>query len=543
MSVSRIELFVTRPGHPERRLMLRPGVLRLGRAEDNDLVLADVGVSRRHARIVVSDTGALIEDLGSGNGTLYQGQPVRQHHIQDGDRLQIEPFLLQFKLSAPRARMKPAETSSGGVLVVLAGEQLAPNYTIPPAGITIGRATDQSIVLHDPGSSRRHAVISVRQGGFWLEDNGSANGVFVNGTRVWQHLLQNEDVIRIGAVELRFELDAASRADPFSRIWDESGVWQRPPAEDGAAPFAMPPPRPPPARSPDEETQTATRPLKPSPKKSSMQSLSIVAGVFAALLIGGGLIAAWQVTVMYEAQEAARPVPVLLSQAPVLSADDALAVERRQIQGRALLAADRPMEAVLYLYQGLKLSPADADLKHLGAVACEDAVLSELTEHLRAARLSESDSRDIYRNALRAARRPSADDLPLVRTQLADALLIFPDDADLIEALKGIDAALAAVALEKVTAAESLSVEEARPLREEALALSPTFDIAAESLAADNLVARSRARVMIEQAMRLEIFGLPAEAAVLYAAAAEALPGEDLPLENLAAARVSALAR
>jgi len=539
VSISRIELLVTRPGHPERRLILRPGVLRLGRAEDNDLVLADVGVSRRHARIVVSDTGALIEDLGSGNGTLHDGEPVQQHQIQDGDLLQIEPFVLKFKLSVPRVQMEPAETGSGGVLVVIAGEQLAPRYTVPLAGITIGRATDQSIVLQDPGSSRRHAVISVRQGGFWLEDNGSANGVFVNGTRVWQHLLQNEDAIRIGTVELRFERDAASKADPFSRIWDESGVWQRPPVEDGSAPFAMPPPAP--AYTPD--AQTATRPLKSSSKKSSMQTLSIIAGILAAMIVGGGAIAAWQVAEMFLAQDAARPVPVLLPAAPSLSIDDALAVERRHVQGRALLVADRPMEAVLYLYQGLKLSPSDADLKHLGAVACEDAVLTELTGSLRAARISDSDRRDVYRNALRAARRPSAADLPLVRTQLADALLVFPGDADLLAARKGIEAALAAVALEKVSAAESLPADEARLLLEEALVLSPTFDVAAESLARDNLTARSWARVVLEQAIRLELLGLSAEAVTLYSSVAEILPGDELPLELLATARVSALAR
>jgi pSer/pThr/pTyr-binding forkhead associated (FHA) protein len=541
VSVSRIELLVTRPGHPERRLMLRPGVLRLGRAEDNDLVLADVGVSRRHARIVVSDSGALIEDLGSGNGTIYQGQPVRQQQIQDGDQFQIEPFMLQFKLSAVRAPMKRVDAGSGGALVVLAGEQLAPRYPIPPAGLTIGRATDQAIVLHDPGSSRRHAVISVRQGGFWLEDNGSANGVFVNGTRVWQHLLQNEDVIKIGTVELRFELDGGSRADPFSKIWDESGVWQRPPVEDGAAPFAMPPPRPQ-VRETDDETQTATRPLKPRPGHS-MQSLSIIAGVLAALLVGGLAVAAWQVSVMLKEPEAARPTPVLLRPAPVLSAQDALAVERREIQGRALLAADRPMEAVLYLYQALKLSPGDAELKHLGAVACEEAVLGELTDHLRAARLSQSDGRELYRNALRAARRPVAADLPLVRTQLADALLLFPDDAELLAALKGIDAALAAEALSRTEKAGALEGAQARALLEEAVALSPTFDAAAAALATTDLLAQRRARVMIEQAIRLELLGLTAESVTLYRSAAEVLPGEEQPLERLAQARMSALAR
>jgi pSer/pThr/pTyr-binding forkhead associated (FHA) protein len=54
-------------------LFLRPGRYVLGRGSDCDLVLTDRGVSRRHAAVEVGETGAVILDLGSSNGTLVNG--------------------------------------------------------------------------------------------------------------------------------------------------------------------------------------------------------------------------------------------------------------------------------------------------------------------------------------------------------------------------------------------------------------------------------------------------------------------------------------
>ena len=76
VSISRpaqVELVLRRPGYPERRMLLSPGVTQIGRAEDNDIVLSDVGVSRRHARIEVGEAGVRITDIGSGNGIFYRG--------------------------------------------------------------------------------------------------------------------------------------------------------------------------------------------------------------------------------------------------------------------------------------------------------------------------------------------------------------------------------------------------------------------------------------------------------------------------------------
>ena len=59
----------------------------VGRSEDNAIVVADPNVSRRHARLVRSENGFVVEDLGSTNGTLLDGSPIDRERIESGDEL------------------------------------------------------------------------------------------------------------------------------------------------------------------------------------------------------------------------------------------------------------------------------------------------------------------------------------------------------------------------------------------------------------------------------------------------------------------------
>jgi hypothetical protein len=60
-------------------------VLNLGRSLDNDVILDDPRVSRHHAQISHKHGHFCLYDLGSANGTLVNGQPVRDCLLQDGD--------------------------------------------------------------------------------------------------------------------------------------------------------------------------------------------------------------------------------------------------------------------------------------------------------------------------------------------------------------------------------------------------------------------------------------------------------------------------
>jgi len=102
-----IEIVVTSPGQPIRRLSFDVGVvLHLGRAMDNDVVLCDIGVSRRHARLLVEADGVFLEDMGSGNGTYFRGERIRRLTVNNGDEVLVEPFTLRFVLV-------PSQPSSG----------------------------------------------------------------------------------------------------------------------------------------------------------------------------------------------------------------------------------------------------------------------------------------------------------------------------------------------------------------------------------------------------------------------------------------------
>jgi len=77
----------------------------VGRAEENDLVLADPRASRFHAEIERKAIGYIIRDLGSTNGTLVRGRKINERLLEDGDTLIIGETEMRFGLIAdPRRR-------------------------------------------------------------------------------------------------------------------------------------------------------------------------------------------------------------------------------------------------------------------------------------------------------------------------------------------------------------------------------------------------------------------------------------------------------
>jgi DNA-binding winged helix-turn-helix (wHTH) protein len=72
-----------------QRWMLKDSLV-IGRDHTCDVVVADRQVSRYHARFTITADGALLEDMGSKNGTHCNGQPINDPVIvQDGDIIQI----------------------------------------------------------------------------------------------------------------------------------------------------------------------------------------------------------------------------------------------------------------------------------------------------------------------------------------------------------------------------------------------------------------------------------------------------------------------
>jgi SARP family transcriptional regulator, regulator of embCAB operon len=73
-----------------REHRLNGATTRIGRLEDNDIVLDDEDVSRHHAMIIDTGTGFVITDLRSTNGVEVRRQPIRGNAtLADGDHIRI----------------------------------------------------------------------------------------------------------------------------------------------------------------------------------------------------------------------------------------------------------------------------------------------------------------------------------------------------------------------------------------------------------------------------------------------------------------------
>jgi hypothetical protein len=121
---------------------------------------------------------------------------------------------------APVAAPTPSRALPPGVqprLVVVRGLRMAAEYPLYPGPNYLGRADEKpvDIDLEDQESaerifsSRQHAVILFEEGTLTIEDLNSANGTFVNRTRVHpgqKRPLQEQDIIQLGTVWLKVQI-------------------------------------------------------------------------------------------------------------------------------------------------------------------------------------------------------------------------------------------------------------------------------------------------------------------------------------------------
>ena len=79
------------------RRVLGDQTFKFGRMPENDLVIADPNVSRRHAEIRPVGPSFVIVDLGSTNGTKVNGATISQHTLRSGDTINIGATTIRFE--------------------------------------------------------------------------------------------------------------------------------------------------------------------------------------------------------------------------------------------------------------------------------------------------------------------------------------------------------------------------------------------------------------------------------------------------------------
>jgi pSer/pThr/pTyr-binding forkhead associated (FHA) protein len=136
-TVEQLSLEIVEGADAGRRVGLA-APLTVGRAADADLVLADELVSRRHARVSQRGAGAVVEDLGSRNGTFVNGNQIHgPTRLMPGDQLQFGVTLVELR-SVTQIAERPSAVQP--VPPPLAVPERAPGYL--PAGLSAGPAAD-----------------------------------------------------------------------------------------------------------------------------------------------------------------------------------------------------------------------------------------------------------------------------------------------------------------------------------------------------------------------------------------------------------------
>lgn len=220
----------------------------IGRAKENDIVIDNIAVSRKHAQITRKEDGlCYIRDLNSSNGTFLNGAQIdaSDHALSEGAMIGIAKFELQVKglsKSAPAspkaatpedaegtmifdpARRKPAaepqaasepKTVRWPVLSALKGPGKGAEYKITKEVTLVGKGSQVDIPAEGWFVSSPHAKITRRGDRFYISHMGGfLSATKVNGIGIREeHILKNKDQIEIGNCSFVFTQASSEHTD------------------------------------------------------------------------------------------------------------------------------------------------------------------------------------------------------------------------------------------------------------------------------------------------------------------------------------------
>ncbi|MDB6124346.1 MAG: hypothetical protein JWQ71_3339 [Pedosphaera sp.] len=93
-------LTIQLPGLPAVSHILHGDTITIGRMEGNTIVIDDTSVSLLHAKITRKDGEFILKDLNSTNGTMVNGQPIKEAKLRDSDRVRFADISGQFHAEA-----------------------------------------------------------------------------------------------------------------------------------------------------------------------------------------------------------------------------------------------------------------------------------------------------------------------------------------------------------------------------------------------------------------------------------------------------------
>ena len=240
------KLILSLEGSVIREVPLNKERITIGRRPQNDIQIENLAVSGEHACVMTILNDSFLEDLGSTNGTLVNGNPVKKHILQNNDVIEIGKYKLKYvagALAAQTVAQPPAEDMDKtmilrapvgakpqavqpGPVATAGGASPKPAAAAPaaPTTSTAGPPLAAIQLLNGPNAGKelvitknlttlgkpgvQVAVITRRPQGYFIAHVEGKRFPVVNGKvlDVQAHPLNDHDVIELAGVKMEFFL-------------------------------------------------------------------------------------------------------------------------------------------------------------------------------------------------------------------------------------------------------------------------------------------------------------------------------------------------
>ena len=223
-----------------RKFELNSTITTIGRAQDNDIVINNLALSRRHAEVHRRGSGYEVVDRGSQNGVFVNDERIDgPRFLKSSDVVTLGTYAFVFTpdpdVESERNRRRSSEAFEGEDPTPPPGqiEPVTPLPDLEPSAVPmavltyneleiqrvpledreclVGRAKECKIQIAERRLSRRHCLLYEEEGEWFIKDLGSQNGTYVNRRRVRDpRQLFHGDVLNFAEYSILFLSDAES---------------------------------------------------------------------------------------------------------------------------------------------------------------------------------------------------------------------------------------------------------------------------------------------------------------------------------------------
>lgn len=181
----------------------------IGRSEDASIRLTERNVSRRHAHLRSDpQLGWTIEDGSSYNGTYLNGERVSAAvPVKSGDVIQLGDYRMELadqQVAVPAADADPRKARPDRLVMVI-GPAPGCEFALTADRLMVGRAEEAGVSINHASVSRMHCeLVALGQSRWEVIDQGSANGIRINGVDLRRGIIEPGDALELGDVRLRY---------------------------------------------------------------------------------------------------------------------------------------------------------------------------------------------------------------------------------------------------------------------------------------------------------------------------------------------------